>query len=196
MPKDILSFIGSAIRHPLQTGALIPSSPHLAQEMISRVPLRSDSTVIEIGPGTGAITALLLDQIEPDRYVGVELNPKFHYQLTHKYPGATFVLESAENLEPVINRHGKPDTIVCSLPWAFFSEFRQQRILTELFDSLAEGGHISTFAYVHGRYAPGGLRFSQLLRERFGEIEKSSVIWRNFLPAVVYHCLKRPVRQS
>src|SRR5712671_1202311 len=59
--------------------------------------------VIELGPGTGAVTAALVEQgIEPSRLVLVEFNPTFCRLLRTRYPEATVVQGDAYGIKRLL----------------------------------------------------------------------------------------------
>ena len=75
---DEVHFIRSWMEKPLATGAVMPSGKPLARAMASYVDPDLDGPVIELGPGTGAVTAALVEQgVDPARLVLVEFNPSF-----------------------------------------------------------------------------------------------------------------------
>ena len=73
-------------------GAVMPSGRLLARTMAQYVDIDSEGPVIELGPGTGAITnALIAHGVEQKRLVLVEYNPGFCALLRDRYPQATVV---------------------------------------------------------------------------------------------------------
>jgi phosphatidylethanolamine/phosphatidyl-N-methylethanolamine N-methyltransferase len=55
------AFMWQCLRNPFRIGAVAPSSRALAMAMAGQVLRRHSGTIVEFGPGTGAITAALLD---------------------------------------------------------------------------------------------------------------------------------------
>jgi len=82
------------------------------------------------------------------------------------------------------------DCIISALPWAGFTQQIQIEILDEIYDSLEVGGEFLTIALLQGTFFPPGIRFSKMLNKKFRTVEKSKILWRNFPPAFVYHCIK------
>ncbi len=75
---DEVRFIRSWIERPLSIGAVTPSSKMLARAMARYVDPHSDGPVVELGPGTGPVTAALVESgVDPSRLVLVEFNPAF-----------------------------------------------------------------------------------------------------------------------
>ena len=53
-------FLSRWLRNPLRTGAVMPSGSMLARLMANQIDTAGDGVVLELGGGTGAITACLL----------------------------------------------------------------------------------------------------------------------------------------
>jgi phosphatidylethanolamine/phosphatidyl-N-methylethanolamine N-methyltransferase len=71
--EDETRFLRSWLERPLVTGAVTPSGKLLARTMASYVDPRVPGPVIELGPGTGPVTAALVRRgIAQDRLVLVE----------------------------------------------------------------------------------------------------------------------------
>jgi phospholipid N-methyltransferase len=89
---DEVRFIRSWIERPLTIGALTPSGKMLARAMARYVDPHSDGPVVELGPGTGPVTAALVEAgVDPSRLVLVEFNHTFCRILRTRYPGVTLV---------------------------------------------------------------------------------------------------------
>ena len=101
--NDEVRFIGSWMAKPLVTGAVMPSGRPLARAMAKFVDPNVPGQVIELGPGTGAVTAALVEQgIEPSRMVLVEFNPTFCRLLRTRYPEATILQGDAYGLKRLL----------------------------------------------------------------------------------------------
>src|SRR5258707_3466927 len=89
---DEVRFLRSWIEKPLHMGAVMPSGKVLARTMAQYVDIDSTGPVVELGPGTGAITSALIEHgIDQKRLVLVEYNPSFCALLRDRYPQATGV---------------------------------------------------------------------------------------------------------
>src|SRR6202021_2899334 len=86
---DEVRFIRSWIERPLSIGAVTPSSKMLARAMARYVDPHSDGPGVELGPGTGPVTAALVEAgVDPSRLVLVEFDPPFSRLLPHRHPDA------------------------------------------------------------------------------------------------------------
>jgi phosphatidylethanolamine/phosphatidyl-N-methylethanolamine N-methyltransferase len=96
---DEVRFLRSWIEKPLHMGAVMPSSKLLARTMAEYVDVDSDGPVVELGPGTGAITNALIEHgVDQKRLVLVEYNPGFCALLRDRYPQAKVVQGDAYTL--------------------------------------------------------------------------------------------------
>ncbi|TDT40765.1 phospholipid N-methyltransferase [Streptomyces sp. BK208] len=130
------------------TGAVAPSSPRLARAL-TRYVIPSPGTaraVLEVGPGTGAVTRHVMESLGPmDTLDLVEANPRFAALLAQTYAGdrrvrvLTGLVQDADL--------GSYDTIVCGLPFANFDAATVGDILGRLVGALRPGGTMSYFAY-------------------------------------------------
>jgi phospholipid N-methyltransferase len=189
--RENLSFFTTFLKHPFSVGAVAPSSRRLGFRMLEGMDLDSARTVVELGPGTGAFTRVILDRIPTEaRYLALELNERFAERLRERYRQIHVVHDSAERLGEHLEALGesRADCIFCGLPWASFTPGLQGRILHAVVENLAPGGRFATFAYVHAAWLPTARRFHRLLRDGFRSVRPSRVVWRNLPPAFVYHC--------
>lgn len=176
--------------HPGRVGAFCASSRALAVE-VSR--FTGGSSVVELGPGTGAITRQIISQLpEETKFLAVELDCDMAEHLRAAFPRAIIACGCASNLPEMLaeNQMKPADVIVSGLPWAIFPEKLQDEILDGVIAGMAPGGYFSTFAYIQGVMLPAGIRFRRRLESLFSEVETSPIIWRNLPPAFVYHCRK------
>lgn len=90
--EDETRFIRSWLENPLRTGAVAPSGRFLAHTMASYVDPRRPGCVVELGPGTGAVTEALVQRgLEQQRLVLVEYNLDFCQLLRKRFPRATVI---------------------------------------------------------------------------------------------------------
>lgn len=181
------------IRYPFHTAALAPSSRHLAKRMVASVPLASAQNVVELGPGTGALTNALLPQLKDDaRFLAVELNPTFAKAWSKQFPGRDVEVGSVANLRQICSRHNiqSIDCIVSGLPWPSFPVALQETALEEVLSLLKPGGQMVTFGYHVGMCMPSGRHFQRLVNNRFRRVERLAWEWRNLPPAYILRCTR------
>ena len=84
-PSDVTLFFRRWLANPLQMGSIIPSSPRLGELIARQIDRQSNSFVLELGAGTGAITRSLINSgISPGRIAVVEIVPEMANHLQTK----------------------------------------------------------------------------------------------------------------
>jgi len=186
-----LRFIKAFLSAPSTVGAVWPSSPALAREMVGAAALGSASTVVELGPGTGAFTRHIVENLRPGaRFAAVEKHPLFAEKISREFPGIHVVSGCATRLGEHLAAENipAPQAILSGLPWAVFGPDLQTAILSQVHETLAEGGVFLTFAYYGPHRFGAGRRFRANLENLFGDVRRSPVVLQNFPPAFVYSC--------
>ena len=181
-------FVQAFIREPLKVGAIWPSSEQLSRAVADACEFSPTDTVVELGPGTGNFTELLLQRLNPQgRLVAMELSATNVSVLKQRFPRGEIHFDSAEH----VTKYVPPQTarcVVSGLAWGNMMPAMQDRIMTAITTALAPGGQFVAFAYSHARYYPTTLRFRKLMFREFAKVETTPIIWRNLPPAYVYRC--------
>ena len=161
------------------TGAIAPSSRFLARAMARPLRQRDGNSpvrVLEIGPGTGAVTRTLVRHIrEGDRFDLVELNESFVEMLNGRFenePHWSRVREQSQiHMVPVQEfQTDEPyDFVISGLPLNNFPTDLVDEIFQAYFRLLKPGGVLSYFEY----------QFVRSIRTRVGTQEE-----RNRLSAI------------
>jgi len=178
---DEVRFLRSWIEKPLHMGAVMPSGRLLARTMASYVDNNSDGPVIELGPGTGAITKALLDHgVEEKRLVLVEYNPGFCALLRDRFPQATVVQGDAYALEKSVRDVLKApaSAVVSGLPLVTKPMLMRLKLIRDAFAALGPKAPFIQFTYSVAPPIPKSLPgvFA----------EASERIWMNLPPARVW----------
>jgi phosphatidylethanolamine/phosphatidyl-N-methylethanolamine N-methyltransferase len=171
------------------TGAVAPSSPELAQRMVAAAGVAQARAVLEVGPGTGAITQSIAEVLpSSSHYLGLELNGAFVQRLRLRFPHMRFEQAPAQefDFDQELGPHGFFDSVVCGLPWTAFSEELQIAILDHVLSRLRPGGTFTTFVYTGFHLLPAAHHFRALLADRCEVLTRTATVWRNMPPAFVY----------
>ena len=192
MADQAVQFLKEFVNKPQEIGAIVPSSPALAREVVRSIAWDKVQVAVEYGPGLGAITEEILTRTEGKDFFAIELNEAYADRFRRSYPDVPLYRDSVANVVSIAAEHGVEtiDCVISGLPWAIFSDAVQDELLDAMFQVLREGGQFVTFAYMHGLALPAGRRFRAKLTRRFRTLERSPVVWRNTPPAVVYHCVR------
>jgi phosphatidylethanolamine/phosphatidyl-N-methylethanolamine N-methyltransferase len=178
---DEVRFLRSWIEKPLHVGAVMPSGRLLARTMAQYVDVDSADQVIELGPGTGAITSALLHRgVDQKRLVLVEYNPGFCALLRDRYPQAKIVQGDAYTLRDTLwNVLAKPaSAIVSGLPLVTKPMSTRLKLIRDAFAALAPGAPFVQFTYSVAPPIPKSLPGVST--------EASERIWMNLPPARVW----------
>jgi phosphatidylethanolamine/phosphatidyl-N-methylethanolamine N-methyltransferase len=208
MPSRTRLFVQEARENFGDIGAVAPSSPVLARAMTAHLDrCRSPRTVLEVGAGTGAVTAALIDRLgHEDRLDVVESNEAFAGALqavtgasaSTDRPRTTVHTMRIEAFETGV----RYDAIVSGLPFTNATP-DEVRVILDRFDSLlTDGGSIVYFAYVgtrrmrsviaSGNEARRHEAVEKLLCDYRRQFDTSrQTVWRNLPPARVW-ALRRP----
>jgi phosphatidylethanolamine/phosphatidyl-N-methylethanolamine N-methyltransferase len=154
---DTFRFFRTFWQRPKITGAVAPSGKALARAMAAEVEAGDRLPVLELGPGTGPVTAALIGSgIAPERIVALEFNPEFCALLVRRFRGLNVVegdaFNLAESLPPGLA--GPYAAVVSSLPllnWPF-----EQRVglIDAALDRVLPGGGLIQFSYGLGPPVP------------------------------------------
>lgn len=185
------AFLAAALRKPGQVGAVAPSSAPLAALLAAVVPGSGTPVVVELGPGTGAVTAAIDARIPPgSRHLAVELDPRMAGYLRQAHPDLEVVEGDAVKLGALLAERGveRVDAVVSGLPWALFDDATQASILGQVAGVIGREGAFTTFAYRHGMALSAARRFRRTLHATFADVVLTPTVWRNLPPAFGYIC--------
>ena len=155
-PKTL--FLRALVAQPGTVGAICASSPRLAARMAARVDTARTGLVVELGGGTGVITAALLARgVAPERLVVVEQSPALAAHLRQRFPAVRVIEGDAADLPHwhasghlPAGADGGPlpiDCIVSGLPLLSIPLPARQRILRAGAQALAPHGLLLQFTY-------------------------------------------------
>ncbi|WBV42613.1 class I SAM-dependent methyltransferase [Pseudoroseomonas cervicalis] len=185
---DAMLFFRSWMQDPLRAGAFVPSGAALARAMAARVDPDIPGPVVELGPGTGAVTrALVARGVDPSRLVLVEADPDFCALLRQRWPAARVLQGDAYNAPALLRGLGRPAAaVVAGLPLLVRPPAQRLRLVTDCLRHAAPGAPFLQFTYFIRSPVPAprpGLR-----------AHGSGMIWRNLWPARVwtYRLPQRP----
>lgn len=178
--NDTGFFLQEWFANPLRMGAIVPSSPKLAASMARWLPDDPESYVLELGPGTGAVTqALITRGLREERLVAIERNPKMAQVLRKRFPRAHIIIGDAWRLDTLMGEHCEAiqsvGAVISSLPLLNFPAHKAESLAQKIRSVLEPAGKWVQYSYHLGNAQPQGASLFQLLA--------SNVVWLNLPPA-------------
>lgn len=179
---------------PRQLGAVLPSSEKLAATMASRVDISRPGVVIDLGAGTGRMTAAILEAgVAPENLVVVEREPALCRLIEKRFPDVRVFCADAANLDNVLQEAGitEVSTIVSSIPFLAIKNSDCRNILDAALTALPDDGEIVQFTYGPGSPIP------ERIRSELG-VEGERIRWvrANLPPAAVWRFRRRDERRA
>ncbi|WP_196223418.1 class I SAM-dependent methyltransferase [Roseibium sp. RKSG952] len=155
--RDEWVFFRHWVEHPFQIGAISPSGPRLAEKMVAQINMSQCGRVIEIGAGTGAVTARIIAQGVPNEALTViEYSPDFCRLLSQKFSGVGVVNGDGYALRQTLresnyfrgaSENESVDAILSCLPLLTRPEKDRLRLLEDAVYLLKDGAPFVQFSY-------------------------------------------------
>lgn len=209
--RDNLEFLKQFRRRFHTTGAILPSSRFLARAVTR--PLRECPTpkrVLEVGPGTGAVTRQIVSSIGPeDRFDLVEINEHFAELLRQRFATDRRYQAAAPRSQvhccamQEFSSEQPYDVIISGLPFNNFNSGLVEDLVDACLNLLAPGGTFSFFEYMYVRRVKGSLvggaerkrlkEVDSILQRRFRQHRfRRDWVFVNVPPAWVQHLRREP----
>jgi phosphatidylethanolamine/phosphatidyl-N-methylethanolamine N-methyltransferase len=179
---DTTLFLQEWFANPQRTGSVTPSSPKLAAAMARWLPSDPESFVLELGPGTGAVTEALIKRgLREEKLVAIERNPKMARLLREKFPRAQIISGDAWHLDDLLRERREPiesvGAVISSLPLLNFPLDEAESLAQKIRDILEPHGNWVQYSYqIHKLRSRGSSSF---------RLRASKIVWLNFPPARV-----------
>lgn len=173
------------LRAPTRVATLTASSDALVAAMLAPLDLDGHPTVVELGAGTGRVTDALARRLGGrGRHVAIELNPQLARLLAARHPGVTVVCADAGRLPEVLAERGigRVDVVSSLLPWVAWA---RAPIADLVAAALALTGTFTQVTLLPTTWMPPARRQECAVRDRFGDVAVSPVVWANLPPARV-----------
>lgn len=145
-----IRFFKGMMQGPKTVGSIVPTSSITARKMASVINPHSGLPVLELGPGTGAITKAILGRgVKPEKLVAVEYSTDFYEHLVRLYPGVNFINGDAFNLDKTLGSMTDQtfDSVVSAVPLLNFPMQARIALLESLLDRLPAGRPVVQISY-------------------------------------------------
>jgi phospholipid N-methyltransferase len=182
-------FFSTALANQAQIGAVVPSQRFLIDRMTAPIPRNYQGQILELGPGTGALTLRLAARCPQARILACEINSTMARHLRWTLSSARLsgrvevVLDCAEHLLSQMHRRGAklPEFIISGIPLGTLKREQVEGLVGAISRSLGPGGMYIQFQY--------SLLDRKKIKARFSRLKTVPVLL-NFPPAVVYYAKK------
>jgi phosphatidylethanolamine/phosphatidyl-N-methylethanolamine N-methyltransferase len=181
--SDSTLFLREWLANPQRTGAVAPSSPQLGAAMARWLPRDPESFVLELGPGTGAVTEALIKRgLREDRLVAIENNANLAKHLRKRFPLAHIITGDAWHLDELLRDCPLPVTtvgaVISSLPLLNFPQAEAEALAAKIRAVLEPRGRWVQYSY-------------HLIKDRSRgaddfRLVASKIVWWNLPPARVH----------
>ena len=178
--EEELQFLRGLIASPRGVGAIAPSSPALARAVAAQVDPAKSGPILELGPGTGAITKELLGRgVAPERLTLIEYDPDFVKLLAERFAGVRVLKGDAFEFERTIGNHAAEDfaAIVSGIPLLNFPQPKRCALVETALRRLRRGAPFVQFSY--GFQPP-------LPAPAGATVRQAAFVWKNLPPARVW----------
>jgi phosphatidylethanolamine/phosphatidyl-N-methylethanolamine N-methyltransferase len=183
-------FLNHFRKSPRTVGAIAPSSQRLARAMLDGLALELEPgvRVVELGPGTGAVTGEIARRLPDDAVcLAIDVDPVFSARVGARWPRIDSVCDRAERLVEIARaRNLLPvDHIVSGLPFASLPASSARAIVEAIVSSLRVGGTFTTFQYVHAYGFESAVAVRRTLTREMGSSASRALVLGNVPPALV-----------
>lgn len=177
-------YVRKLLRHGLAVAAMKPASRALAAAHCSHIDPARPQVIVEVGAGTGAVTAAALQRMHPGgRLIAVEIDQEFAAILRRRCPRATVLACDARDLSQRLTELGvdRIDLMISCIALPYVPRAVNEAI----FGCLARLGADAWFT--QQTLVP--LVYRRMYHRLFDEV-RFRLVLANLPPGGVYHCRK------
>ena len=170
------AFLRGLIADPKGVSAPTPSSLVLSDAIAAELDLTRPGLVVELGPGTGAVTAALVKRAGAERILAIERETNFLTPLRTRFPDVDIRYGDALNFERFLPQGAVVAAVVSGLPLLHLPQATRSSLLARALGCQTEGGLFIQLSY--SWLPPVKAGESVTLTKR--------AVWQNFPPAHVW----------
>ncbi|RZA14550.1 MAG: methyltransferase domain-containing protein [Lysobacteraceae bacterium] len=179
-PSFELPFLRAFLANPGKVASPVPSGPRLAAAVAAQVP-DGAGLVLELGPGSGAVTSALLEQgVAPADLVAIEYDPDFCALLRERFSASAILQGDAFAFRSLLPQ-ARFRAIVSGVPVLGLPLKAQHALLHDAMTALLPGKPFIQFTY---SMTP------PLNPPEAITVERAAIVWANLPPMHVwcYRC--------
>lgn len=148
--EEEIRFFKGMVSQPKAVGAIVPTSMVTGRKMASAINVESGLPVLELGPGTGAITkAILQHGVTPQKLYSIEYSQDFYEKLLRDFPDVNFFNGNAFDLKGSLGEayNQQFDCVISAVPMLNFPMEARIALLDELLSLLPKGRPVIQISY-------------------------------------------------
>lgn len=171
------------LRQGTSIASVMPSSKFLARKLLKGIDWQSAKCIVELGAGTGPITAELVKRAAPTtRLLIIERDADFCNRLRQRFPGVDIAQADAATLDQLLLERGieKADYVISGLPLPSFPAELRDGILASVSKTLSPDGDFRQITNMPWFYY-------RLYKSYFSEV-RFRIAPINFPPGGFYVC--------
>jgi phosphatidylethanolamine/phosphatidyl-N-methylethanolamine N-methyltransferase len=181
LASDGIFFLRAFLANPLRVAALLPSGRRLAAAVAAQIDPRPGGTVLELGPGTGAVTSAILESgIAPEELAAIESDADFAAALRRDFDRIRIIEGDAFAFPSLLARSGIAPplrTIISGIPVLSRSLAVRRKLLADAMAALRPQGPFVQFSYGAEPPIPPGTGV---------EVRRAAIVWQNVPPMHVW----------
>lgn len=171
--------LASFIKSPRTTGSVVPSSEPLARALTEKIAPNGNCSVLELGAGTGPITAQILARLPSHELLTcLEIDPKMCVRFRASFPDIRLLQADCRDIGALFAGHHFAN-IISSLPYRSLPKSTTDSIFEQKLSLSNSQTVISLFTY--------DFVFANYHRRYPIRLIESRSVFLNFPPAKVYH---------
>ncbi len=173
-------FIKEILQNFSAMGTLVPTSNHAARQMARQVVSADEGYIVELGAGTGAITAALLNQVsDHSKLIIIEQSKDLADHLKRRFPNLNIIHGDALHLQELLgDKSQSVSAIVSALPLAVMPKPIVDEISRQIHLVLKKHGRLIQISYHWRRSYP-------YFQDQFKRLY-SKYVWLNIPPARIH----------
>jgi phosphatidylethanolamine/phosphatidyl-N-methylethanolamine N-methyltransferase len=181
--EEASRFLRAFAAHPREVGAVAPSSTSLARAVAAQIDLTRPGPILELGPGTGALTrGILARGIAPDRLTLIEYDPALAKSLAENFSGVQVINGDAFDLDNALGTRQLFAATISGIPLLNFPPERRRALVCAAFERMMPGAPFIQFSYgFHSPVPPSADMTANM----------AAFVWMNLPPARVWVYRKR-----
>ncbi|MBV8978609.1 MAG: phospholipid methyltransferase [Alphaproteobacteria bacterium] len=181
LASDEVRFLRGFLSNPLRVAAPVPSGRKLARTVAAQIDAEPGGYVVELGPGTGAITAAILEQgVAPQNLIAIETDADFARRLRSRFANIHILEGDAFSfrrlIAPVVG-NTLLRTVVSGIPVLNRPKEVTQPLLADAIAALEPGAPFVQFSY--GAEPP-------IAPIPGVEVSRVATVWQNLPPMHIW----------